>query len=244
MVFLCSRRALSRLCIAVIAVAFIFRAFLISQGASAIAVYVLTPGRMDALAVGALAAVLVRMDGDKSRLARQAGWALGICGVSILFLAVSQGGWEWDNPVVQTIGLTVSALFFGALIVLLVLLPSRSGFARIFSGPVLIMFGIYSYALYLFHLPVRALLRDGFFNAGAFATLGGSQIPLQFIFYVVSTFAALVLAWLSWHAFEKHFLKLKKYFVTSAQSPFVMSSLQTTLPNLESLSDSTVPPHE
>jgi peptidoglycan/LPS O-acetylase OafA/YrhL len=81
-----------------------------------------------------------------------------------------------------------------------------------FRSRTLCWLGKYSYALYLFHLPLRALVRDRFYPRDAFATLASSQIPGQLLFFAVSTALACLMAWLSWNLYEKRFLALKRYF--------------------------------
>ena len=84
--------------------------------------------------------------------------------------------------------------------------------SRAFANPVLRVLGKYSYALYLFHNPMRALVRDLVYGPESFATFLGSKMPGQFLFYVLSFAVTLPVAWLSWHLFEKHFLTLKRFF--------------------------------
>ena len=80
-------------------------------------------------------------------------------------------------------------------------------------------FGRYSYALYLFHVPVRRWVRDTYFPIAAFETWLGSPLPGQILFYVVTTAPALLLAWASWHLYEKQVLKLKEFFPYERGAP-------------------------
>jgi peptidoglycan/LPS O-acetylase OafA/YrhL len=72
--------------------------------------------------------------------------------------------------------------------------------------------GRYSYALYLFHVPIRRWIRDEYFPVAEFPTLLGSPFPGQLLFYLVATGPALLLAWVSWHVYEKQWLKLTRFF--------------------------------
>ena len=72
--------------------------------------------------------------------------------------------------------------------------------------------GRYSYALYLFHVPIRRFIRDEYFPVASFPVLFDSPLPGQLLFYVVATAPALALAWLSWHLFEKRILSLNRFF--------------------------------
>ena len=45
-----------------------------------------------------------------------------------------------------------------------------------------------------------------------FPIVFGSHLPGQIVFYLLSSMLALMFAMLSWHLYEKHFLKLKIFF--------------------------------
>jgi len=86
--------------------------------------------------------------------------------------------------------------------------------SRFFASAPLRVFGTYSYAIYLFHYPISLALAAYVFKPIHFPTIGGSPLPGQLIFYALATTVALAVAGISWNLFEKHFLKLKKYFPT------------------------------
>jgi peptidoglycan/LPS O-acetylase OafA/YrhL len=87
-----------------------------------------------------------------------------------------------------------------------------SWLVRFFSVSALQTLGRYSYALYLFHVPVRRFIRDEYFPVDSFPTWFGSPLPGQLLFYVAATAPALALAWLSWHVYERRWLALARYF--------------------------------
>jgi peptidoglycan/LPS O-acetylase OafA/YrhL len=64
--------------------------------------------------------------------------------------------------------------------------------------------------MYLFHLPVRALIRDTVFGKDL-KWIANSQIGMQIAFTSISIAVTFALAWLSWNLFEKRCLALKKY---------------------------------
>jgi peptidoglycan/LPS O-acetylase OafA/YrhL len=77
---------------------------------------------------------------------------------------------------------------------------------RFFSHSVLRWFGKYSYALYVLHFPIAVLLlRSDISLASPNPMI--AQIELFAVYFGGSVTAA----FLSWHLYEKHFLKLKKY---------------------------------
>ncbi|MBL0927132.1 MAG: acyltransferase [Phycisphaerales bacterium] len=247
-VYLFSRSALVRICLGLVGFALLFRvagvlwwdqwAAWAGWNARPIALYVLTPARIDGLALGALVALVLRADGGLETLRRWArpmtlaggaGFAGSIAADHLAGWHYTRDGYTWTDSfagsAMQTVGYTFAGMMFaGLLAAALTAAPGRSRrwIARLFDTWFLKMLGKYSYALYLFHMPLRAAIRDVAFGpaaaAGArlpfvkFPRVLGSELPAQMVFYALASAAAIVLAWLSWHLFEKHFLKLKRYF--------------------------------
>jgi peptidoglycan/LPS O-acetylase OafA/YrhL len=209
-----TRRRLMWTCAALVGVALAARSALVVSGADVTAAYLLTFCRMDALAVGAFVALALRDPGDARRLRE---WAppVVLASTAVFFVGwYAEGPFEnetWGKPGVQTAGYTLLALAFGALVALLAL-DAAPNASRILSTPVLQTFGKYSYALYLFHIPVRRFIRDEYFPVADFPTWMGSPLPGQLLFYIVATAPAFLLAWLSWHLLESRALALKGYF--------------------------------
>jgi len=213
------RKALLRVCAGLVVLAPLSRLALFAGGASPLAAYVLTPARLDTLAIGALLAIASRSPGGLSPwlpAARGAGAVLaGALGV--WFLAA--GGLDPMRPVFLVLGFSLLALGFGALLVLVVSAQPGSLLHAVFASRVLRAFGKYSYAIYLFHLPLRAFVRDIWFTPSSVPPLAGSLIPGQLLFYVVSTGIAFVAAAVSWFAYESRFLALKRFFPQRSRAP-------------------------
>jgi peptidoglycan/LPS O-acetylase OafA/YrhL len=182
--------------------------------------YVLPMCRMDALASGGLLALAMRGEAWKSQSARAvlltrarilAGVAAGIV-LAIWYFEDPFDDDYWSEPLMQTVGYTMLAVGYAALVALAAGGPAGSWLVRFFSLSALRTLGKYSYALYLFHVPVRRWVRDTYFPVVAFQTWMGSPLPGQLLFYVVATAPAFLLAWASWHLYEKQVLKLKRFF--------------------------------
>jgi peptidoglycan/LPS O-acetylase OafA/YrhL len=112
---------------------------------------------------------------------------------------------------VQTIGYTLLAVFFGAVLVRAIVAQPTGLWGRVCNAQVLRFFGKYSYGLYVFH----GLLLPWVETKWLMAWLT-RHLPSFYLAWVVHllllTLASLAAALVSWHLYEKHFLKLKRFF--------------------------------
>jgi peptidoglycan/LPS O-acetylase OafA/YrhL len=211
-VFLFDRKTILKLCAALIAVAIITRSTMNFYGLSPITILTFTPCRMDALLMGAVVALLIRAPGGIDRLFRWARFLALALGIIMLVYLIWQGpSWD-DGRFGQCLGYTCNAILFASCLLLSLRLKSHKLPSRFLNHPILIQLGRYSYALYLFHFPIRAVIRDTLYGPTKFATFLGSQMPGQILFYAIAMSISFCAAWISWHAFEMHFLKLKRLF--------------------------------
>jgi peptidoglycan/LPS O-acetylase OafA/YrhL len=211
-VLLFGRHRLMAICGGVIAFAIVWRSALVVAGAHPQAVFALTPSRLDALAVGAFIALAARGDVAFQVLLRWAPAVIAGTGIVLLGMAISDGGFNPYAVGMQCVGFTLLAVFFGGVVVLSVA-STRSILVHVLEHSVLRAFGRYSYATYLFHYPmINFFLETRLFSAEQLPTLGGSSLPAQLLFYLITIPTSFLMAWLSWHLFEKHFLALKRYF--------------------------------
>lgn len=167
--------------------------------------------RMDPLAVGAAIAITARIAPAWLFNARK--FAVHL----IWLVPVLVVGW---NAIVGTLvqskvflisGYSALALMFGALLLMTITAGGRGPFVWFFSNPLLRLFGRLSYAMYLFNQPIKyALLKYvwGFTDP----TQEFTQVSQQILFFLLASVLTVGAAWLSWHLFEKHFLKLKEFF--------------------------------
>ena len=219
-VALTSRRALKWTCGGLIVSALGLRTALVLQDAHGILPYVLPFCRMDALAAGALVALAMR--GDRispsvasDRLLAIARMVAPAAGAIVLAVWLIEGPFDtadWGEPLMQTAGYTALALGYAGIVALAACGPADSWLSRFFRISALRTLGRYSYALYLFHVPVRRFIRDEYFPVASFPTVLGSPLPGQLLFYVAATAPALALAWVSWHLYERQWLALTRYF--------------------------------
>jgi peptidoglycan/LPS O-acetylase OafA/YrhL len=208
----CSRRGLLRVCVALIAAGPIFRLATVAAGAPLTWPTFLTPSKLDALGVGAGLALLAR-EGRSTSWMRPA--ALRVLPTALAGAVASaiafEAGRPWSSASV-VLGPLALAVLFGSMLVVVTSERPGSAVARAFGGGVLAMLGAYSYALYLFHNPIQAAIRDRVVSAPALARMGLGTLGGQAAFSVLATLPALACAWLSWHLFEGPILRLKRFF--------------------------------
>jgi peptidoglycan/LPS O-acetylase OafA/YrhL len=121
---------------------------------------------------------------------------------------------SFDNPMVATVGYTLTALG-SACLILLAIVPT-TWTARAFSNPVLGFFGRYSYGIYLYHFPPAHYYERYLFPAivQVVHSALGAKVLLSMSILAFSTGAAV----LSFHIVEKPFLLMKKRFAFLAPS--------------------------
>jgi peptidoglycan/LPS O-acetylase OafA/YrhL len=210
--FLIHRRAprtIWRLCVIVILAAFLSRSTLLAIGARPEEIYMFTVCRMDALAAGAAAAAAIRIPAAVALLRQYSDklWATGL--LLGLFTAAITDFYSLYGRVTFTIGHTLSSVCF-ALLVLGALAPAsriNSPYQATLKFAPLRSIGKYSYAMYVFHMLI--MLSCGSYILSKLRPLS-SFYPL---FYpLVIAVLSYVAAFISYHCYEKHFLKLKERF--------------------------------
>lgn len=207
------RKRLLQVCGVIFVAALITRSLMTIADMNPIAIYVLTPARLDVLAAGAFVALAVAGKGGVRSLhpARRI-WAL--TAAMWVGLILWRGSADNMDPAIQTVGLSLVAVNLAALLAAVLSLSPTHWVTRIFSTGILRSFGKYSYAIYLAHLPLSALLRDTFYGPNQFLTVSGSKLPGQLLFYMAAIALTYLVALGSWHLWEKHFLRLRTYVAT------------------------------
>jgi peptidoglycan/LPS O-acetylase OafA/YrhL len=214
LIWLVSRDRLPAVCLVLMVCALLLR---VGWHAAAPAIgspdtlYFLTPARMDALAAGALLAVLVRDPGRWRLLARRAGPLAAALSTLLLAWLVWTRGLRKDDPLMQTVGYTLVAVTAGSWLLFSVRAPAASAWKRVIAHPVLRFFGWYSYGIYVWHELVYHLSR-GFPWVLDPPRWRGTAVPGSLAVWVLLTGVTTGLAVLSWHGYERHFLRLKSRF--------------------------------
>ena len=210
-VWACRPRTLLRLVATIMGVGLLCRIWFAAADpfGTSWASYLFTPTHLDGLMVGAALAVAERSETGRAWVRRWAPAALGWCGAALVVLAVVRGGLRGNDWAMAVVGFPLVAGFFGALLVA-ALDPGRV--ATICEHRVLRWVGKYSYGLYVFHFPViSALARKGPWSTGMRLA---DLVP----FIAVAAALSCLIAWVSYNGYEKHFLALKRHFVSAART--------------------------
>lgn len=196
------------LSIALIFIALAIRTAMLMHDANWESVYMFTFCRMDSLAFGAAMAALIRLPQWHEVLIRRR-TQLFVASVLLAVVgALYSHQYDAMDSGTQTLGYFALNIFFGVLILTCAVdhADRRMGWLqRSLSLRPLRSVGKYSYGMYVLHLPIALAL--GYTSFRRF----GSAAP------VLYTVAVLLLSYcaaaVSFHCFEKHFLKLKHRFV-------------------------------
>jgi peptidoglycan/LPS O-acetylase OafA/YrhL len=218
-VFMLDRDRLMRVCVWIGVVAISVRTALGLAGAHWLVGYTITPCRMDALAAGALVALAVRGPGGAAALLPIAKRVAAICGAMIIGLIIWHRGVAWLGGPGQAIGYSAVAGFYASLIILILNSGSGGILSRTFTFPGLTILGRYSYAMYLFHLPIAHFVLVFMCKQDIVMPVLHSQLLGELIFVAISTLLTLALALISWNVMEKHFIKLKEFFDPGRPGP-------------------------
>jgi peptidoglycan/LPS O-acetylase OafA/YrhL len=216
-IFLLQPKTVIRICLLCIGGALLVRLLLIANHANPVTIFNLTPCRMDSLAAGALCAMLVRVNLSTLKLLKVARLITVFSGVGLLCILACRGGSNFDNPIMHSVGYSFLALLFAA-ILLLSIGPSQDNVLSWFlSCPILVLFGFYSYAIYVFHFPLVHVF-NRWFSVNLLSRSLHSRLLGLGVHVLCSVLVSLIVAILSWNLYERHFLKLKKYFVLSTRN--------------------------
>ncbi|MCO4101228.1 MAG: acyltransferase [Gemmatimonas sp.] len=123
-----------------------------------LSLYSFTVARWDALAVGALLAIDARNPVSLLWLQRWNGAVATCCLVALLALGIIQRGFHAQELPIQLLGQSLTAIVSGCVIVTVVHAGQANWLRKSFSADWLVHVGKYSYAMYLFHVPVHTVL--------------------------------------------------------------------------------------
>jgi len=180
------------------------RLILVSSGLDR--VYYLTPCRLDGLMMGSIVALMLRGHHNIEHLIPHAKRLFAITAIPLATLGITSGLDPFARPM-TTIGFTLLAAFFTSILIF----AQAGRFARLFNAAFVQFLGKYSYGLYVLHLALEPIFTR-LFGPSKLTTLFHHYWPARLTFIFLSISTSILLAYLSWHLYEKQFLKLKRFF--------------------------------
>ena len=226
-----SRRSIIRVTFAIIFGSLALR-LCVSDLINPVTLYVLTPLRMDAIAMGSAVALIMRGENGLQLLRRIARVWFPILAVFWGLLMLYLNGWPQYGDIPQTVGYTLTASVYACLLILTL---TENFWKRLFSIKFLRFLGKYSYGLYVIHAIVFECLGNMFAlgNPSHYTVLKDifPGVPALFyslphlvlvidgaIFAVLALGLTLLAALASWRYIESPFLGLKKFFPYGRES--------------------------
>jgi peptidoglycan/LPS O-acetylase OafA/YrhL len=218
-VYVCSRKTLVKVGLGCIAFSLAFRTVMWLLGVDYEAGFLLLPGRMDPIEAGCVVAVLSRDPAWSERLKRWArpAWLVSFGVIAATIMAT--GRFVPTNGFVQTLGLTASTAVAVATVMLVVAAAPGTLLQRVLSLPALATVGTISYAGYIFHQPLQLIMNKLGLTFALFQPWFSSRLGAQLAYSASLMAITIAVALLSWHGFEKHMVKLKRFFPYDRRGP-------------------------
>lgn len=205
-----SLRGIGFACAATWILAAALRASMSSHDLGALPIYVLTPTRMDTLTAGAFLAVLAHGPEGLAPWRRAILGAGALAGIVLAAQIYQTGTIDWDVPMWWAqMGLgTVIAVFLVAVVAVALEADRQSVLGRALSASWLRTLGRYSYGIYVFHLAIDEMSRRGVPAWGLPAEQPNTPVGIL-LAILERTLLSLGAAFVSYHLFERWFLRLK-----------------------------------
>ena len=198
------RETLLKLCVGIVALTPILRVAFYAAGANQYWVTMFTMCQMDSLALGAMLACL-ESSGRLNAVVPMA-WrvVLGVGAILVICSFFYPRSPETTLPLIFYHGAV--ALFFGAIVALAV-----CGVFRWLDHRVLREVGQKSYGMYVFHIPLLVLAIRYIHLPSRLQQWTWPYLAdmIFFFFMIIITY---LVAFISYNAYEKHFLRLKRFF--------------------------------
>jgi peptidoglycan/LPS O-acetylase OafA/YrhL len=211
-----SNRTLARMCLGATLLSQFLRIVLLLNGFALGTIYIITVTRLDGLLLGALAALAVRNGRWLAQAASSLKYLISCSAVGLIVLAGVCRGFPPDQaPLVTVFSPLLLAVMFAG-ILLSAIIHSGSHLEEFFRASWLRSCGKYSYAMYVFHLPITLTvehwIRPYFLKTSANALPDVLHIPAVMVYIIVMSFLTYAVARISWTVMEVHFFNLKRYF--------------------------------
>jgi peptidoglycan/LPS O-acetylase OafA/YrhL len=183
-------------------------------GAGSVVLEVLTPFQLDALAIGGFLAVYLRQPGGEDG-ARRLVIPLTLAGLALLAIQFGARHFTLRGNVLESVRGGAFHLLLAAMLLGGLLGPVSSGWSRFLRSSPMAFLGKYSYGLYVYHHFFSYYFISHHTDLILAEKLGCSSMAALLLQAGVGIGASVAIAWLSYECFEKHLLRLKRYWPTS-----------------------------
>ena len=209
-IFFLNRRYTGYFCAFTFLVALVARCIAQFQSVDPMDIYTVTIFRLDTLSAGALIAVWMRDKRQWENLNRLVTPCLTVSGLALVVVIIFDGGFLIEGRVNQTIGYSLFAIVCALSIATVVMnRPVIQPLKRVLEFGLLRHFGNRSYAIYIFQMMVLIPLNQLYLLYWKEVDVSGWR---GFCIFGAGVVITLLLAEISWHCYEKQFLKLKRFF--------------------------------
>lgn len=200
-----SRESLLKLCIGIVALTPIVRLAFYVAGANRYWITMFTICQMDSLALGGILACLESSRRLNALVPTAWRVVLGLGAMLVICSFFYPRSPESTLPLIFYHGAV--ALFFGAIVALAV-----CGAFRWVDNRVLREVGQKSYGMYVFHIPLLVLAIRYMHLPSRLQKWIGHPYLVDVIFFFSMVIITYLVAFISYNAYEKHFLRLKRFF--------------------------------
>lgn len=168
--------------------------------------------RIDGLCVGAMIAIVVRTGRASVKIANVRTIRLLVAGFGIAAAALLMLPRRYlQSPLPMTVTEVAIVGLCGALLIRSLQTHTGEWLHHLLTSRVLIAFGTYSYGIYVFHGILRPLFQH-WITFNGWPQAHGLSIAYAVVYYLLATAASFLIAYISYHGIERHFLGLKRYF--------------------------------
>jgi peptidoglycan/LPS O-acetylase OafA/YrhL len=207
-VWLCPRKTLERVTLAIALLALAARVAGAATHVSDTALYVLTPFRLDGLGLGAYLAVRARRDREGLVDVGRAAPYLASAGVAVIIATTMVAHrWRATTDVLFAARESAYVLLCAALLIAAVTSPPGAVIRRVFDSATLRFFGKYSYGLYVYHHFISYYLATHDTYDALGAAVGSHPLSVA-ILTAAGVGVSIAVSLVSFHAFEQPFLRL------------------------------------
>jgi len=210
-VFFASRASLKRICMICILGAPLLRAMLFLGGFDSVVPYVLTVTRVDSLAIGGLLAVLITERDGLARWSRRITAVAALSAVMLIAIVAYYQRLNRDDLFTTVFSYSLLAAISAWAVLKASQIRIGTRAHAVMANPIFMSLGKYSYGIYVTHMffvPVYVKL----FPWTTLHKLTGSYAAAIVLHAVLAIACSWCIAWVCFHGFEKHFLRLKSLF--------------------------------